>query len=146
LLLHNKRMQWSWRKRKISDPTPPWQARREKWAPRETAWGIPCALTDLSSKSGRRANGRETHSYRNSNNRKASKKSAKTSGHGKLKDLKAKMNPRGGTGIPTYNLPPVDLGSTGMSSGGGKTPSVGSITITKTDNSSSSNLFQASSG
>jgi hypothetical protein len=79
----------------------------------------------------------------------ATKKPAKTAAHGRFKDLKAKKNPKGGA--PTIMNDPsvmadLNIGSASTGGGGGKAPSVGSITVTKTTDSSSADLFKACLG
>jgi len=84
-----------------------------------------------------------THNVRDLKKMSISKKSAKPTARGKFKDMKAKTNPKGGGSFP---LNPVDLNLGTIlnqgSSGGSKSPNVGSIVIGKTTDSASPNLYK----
>lgn len=80
----------------------------------------------------------------------ATKKQAKADTHGGFKDLKTRKSPKGGSPTLTINPSLVaalnNTSSSGSGGGGGKEPSIGNITITKTTDGSSPNLFNACLG
>jgi hypothetical protein len=99
---------------------------------------------DSSGKWGPRANGGETRNVRKSNNMSTSKKPSKASAHRKIKDLKAKTNPKGGS---SSLITARSLGSLGSvianpTSGGGSKV----ISISKETDSASPNLFSNAIG